>query len=211
MNLIREAEALTDAMLLAILLDPDRTMPFDPKGLAHRLLGRFGGFRGLLKAEHAAFAEEAQIDATRVAVLAALGQILNRYLDEEIAATEFIGHSRDVERVIAARYRDLDREALIVLYLNTRHLVISVEEMFRGTLNSAAVFPREIMKRALLLNAASLVAVHNHPSGNPAPSSEDRQVTRDLKQACGLFDISLLDHIIVGGNECFSFAEHRLL
>ena len=73
------------------------------------------------------------------------------------------------------------------------------------------MLPQEIVRRALQLNAAAMVAVHNHPSGNPAPSPDDRQVTRELQQACGLMDISLLDQIVIGGNDCFSFAEHRLL
>ena len=79
------------------------------------------------------------------------------------------------------------------------------------TLNSSTVFPREIVRRALQLNAAAMVAVHNHPSSNPAPSADDRQVTRELQRSCGLMDILLLDHIVIGGNDCFSFAEHRLL
>ena len=98
-----------------------------------------------------------------------------------------------------------------MVFLDTRHHVLAVEEMFQGTLNSATVFPREIVRRALQLNAAALVAVHNHPSGNPSPSPDYRQVTRELQRACGLLDISLLDHIVIGGNDCFSFAEHRLL
>ena len=91
-----------------------------------------------------------------------------------------------------------------MVFLDARHHVLTVEEMFQGTLNSATVFPREIVRRALQLNAAAIVAAHNHPSGNPSPSADDRQVTRELQRACGLMDISLLDHIVIGGNDCSS-------
>jgi DNA repair protein RadC len=134
-----------------------------------------------------------------------------RYMAEEINQGPFVGHSRDVQRLLSGRFRDLDRETFAVVFLDTRHRILAVEDMFQGTINSATVFPREIVKRALQLNAAAIVAVHNHPSGNPEPSSDDRQVTRALQRACGLMDISLLDHVIIGGNDCFSFAEHQLL
>ena len=147
----------------------------------------------------------------KVATLKALAAVTVRYLAEEMQRGPFIGHSRDVQRLLCGRFRDRDREVFAVVFLDTRHHVLAVEEMFQGTLNSAAVFPREIVRRALQLNAAAMVAVHNHPSGNPAPSPDDRQVTRELQRACGLMDISLLDHIVIGGNDCFSFAEHRLL
>ena len=97
-----------------------------------------------------------------------------------------------------------------MVFIDTRHHVLAVDEVFLGKFNSATVIPREIVRRALQLNAA-MVAVHDHPSGNPSTSADDRQVTRELQRACGLMDISLLDHIVIGGNDCFSFAEHRLL
>jgi len=122
----------------------------------------------------------------------------------------FIGHSRDVQRLPCARFRDRDREVFAVVFIDTRHHVLAVDEVFLGKFNSATVIPREIVRRALQLNAA-MVAVHDHPSGNPSTSADDRQVTRELQRACGLMDISLLDHIVIGGNDCFSFAEHRLL
>jgi DNA repair protein RadC len=89
--------------------------------------------------------------------------------------------------------------------------VLAVEELFRGTINTASVFPREVVRRALDLGSAAIVAVHNHPSGNPEPSAEDRRVTDDLRKACQLLDITMLDHIIVGSNGYFSFADKRLM
>ena len=114
-----------------------------------------------------------------------------------------------MQRLLCSRFRD--REVFAVVFLDPRHHVLTVEEMFEGTLNSVTVFPWDIVRRALHLNAAAIVAVHNHPSGNPSPSADDRQVTRELQRACGLLDISLLDHIVIGGNDSFSFVEHRLL
>ena len=114
-------------------------------------------------------------------------------------------------RILAQRYRDLDQEIFSVVFLDTKHRVISIEELFRGTINTASVFPREIVKRALNLGAAAIIAVHNHPSGNPEPSNEDKRVTTDLKSACALMEIALLDHVVVGSNNYFSFADRGIL
>lgn len=204
------AEALSDAELLAIFLrvGVKGTSVVD---LSRQLLATFGGFRGLLKASDQELRGIKGLGAAKIATLKAIAALTVRYMAEEMNQGPFIGHSRDVQRLLSGRFRDMGREIFAVVFLDTRHHVLAMEDMFQGTINSATVFPREIVKRSLQLNAAAIVAVHNHPSGNPEPSSDDRQVTRELQRACGLMDISLLDHIIIGGNDCFSFAEHQLL
>ena len=102
-------------------------------------------------------------------------------------------------------------EELRVLYLNNQNQLIAGETLFTGTINRTEVHPREVIKRALYHNAAAVVLAHNHPSGEVTPSKADRLITERLVQALGLVDIRVPDHLIVGGNQVFSFAEHGLL
>jgi len=102
----------------------------------------------------------------------------------------------------------LEHEVFTVLFLDNKHRLIAAENMFRGTIDGASVYPREVAKRALQLNAAALILSHNHPSGNCTPSQADRQITNKLKDAVGLFDIRVLDHIIVSLSDSYSFAEN---
>ncbi|ECG5644803.1 DNA repair protein RadC, partial [Salmonella enterica subsp. enterica serovar Poona] len=101
----------------------------------------------------------------------------------------------------------LEREEFMVLYLNNQHRLLAHETLFTGTINRTEVHPREVLKRALHFNAAAVMLAHNHPSGDPAPSPEDRAITERLVQALNLVDIRLLDHLVVGGMEIVSFAE----
>jgi DNA repair protein RadC len=105
----------------------------------------------------------------------------------------------------------LEYEVFQVIYLDTQHRVISSEEAFRGTVNQTAVYPREIVKRALQLNAAALVVSHNHPSGELEPSNSDHLLTKHLKEALQTVDVRLLDHIIVAANKTLSFSERGLI
>ena len=147
----------------------------------------------------------------KIATLRAIREISERWLKEEAQQGGFIECSQDVLDLLAHKFRDLQQEIFSVIFLNTKHRVLAVEELFHGTINTASVFPREVVKRALRLGAAAIVAVHNHPSGNPEPSAEDRRVTEDLKKVCQLMEISLLDHIVVGSNGHFSFADKRMI
>jgi DNA repair protein RadC len=104
-----------------------------------------------------------------------------------------------------------EHEAFCVLYLTSQHQVIAFEELFRGTIDSAAVYPREVIKAALAHNAAAVIFAHNHPSGVAEPSSADRRITERLVAGLALLDIRVLDHMIIGGTTVFSFAEQGLL
>ncbi|WP_174626794.1 JAB domain-containing protein [Candidatus Methylobacter favarea] len=105
----------------------------------------------------------------------------------------------------------LEREVFYCLFLDNRHRVITAECCFQGTIDGAMVYPRELVKRALALNAKALILAHNHPSGLAEPSQADRAITRRLIEALGLVEVKVLDHFIIGGAEQFSFAEHGLL
>ena len=103
------------------------------------------------------------------------------------------------------------REKFVVCFLNSQNAILATEVLFEGTLDSSAVYPREVVERVLTLGAGSIIIGHNHPSGNISPSASDRAVTKKLKTALDAIDISLLDHIIVGGKQFFSFSDHHLL
>lgn len=105
----------------------------------------------------------------------------------------------------------LEHEAFYCLFLDNQHRVLKAECCFQGTIDGANVYPREVVKRALLINAKAVILAHNHPSGLAEPSEADRAITRRLIDALGLVDIRVLDHFIIGGTEHFSFAEHGLL
>jgi DNA repair protein RadC len=206
----RGADALSDAELLAIFLrvGVKGTNVLD---LARQLLQTFGGLRGLFKATETELRSIKGLGTAKIATLRAISALNQRVLEERIQRERFIECSNDVHALLAHKFRDLNQEVFSVVFLDTKHRVLSIEEMFHGTINTASVFPREVVKRALDLGSAALIAVHNHPSGNPEPSREDRQVTEDLKNACRLMEISLLDHLIVGSNAYFSFADRKII
>lgn len=116
-----------------------------------------------------------------------------------------------VKEYLRTKLVGFEHEVFAVLFLNTRHQLIEYVEMFRGTIDSASVYPREVVKEALRFNAAAVIFSHNHPSGNPEPSRNDKAITRRLKEALGLIEIRTLDHIIVAGNTTVSLAEQGLL
>ncbi|MBY6207473.1 MULTISPECIES: JAB domain-containing protein [Halomonas] len=107
--------------------------------------------------------------------------------------------------------QDYEHEVFSAIFLDTQHRVIQFEELFRGTIDAANVYPREVVKQALAHNAAVVILVHNHPSGEPEPSDTDRRITQHLKEALGLVDVKVIDHIVVGSEGCESFAERGFL
>ena len=122
-----------------------------------------------------------------------------------------IQHSKDAEDFIIASLRDYQQEVFAALFLDNKHRVIQFEYLFYGTINTASVYPREVVKRALFHNAAAMIIAHNHPSGIAEPSESDKEITLFLKKALALIDIQLLDHLIVGDSLAISLAERGLL
>lgn len=121
---------------------------------------------------------------------------------------QFFTSATDVKSYLKIQFSSMEYESFRVMFLNSAHGLISCEELFRGTINQAAVYPREVVKTALAFNAAAIVLSHNHPSGNANPSEADRQITKRIVDAMGLVDIRVLDHIVIAGGEVYSFAEH---
>lgn len=132
-------------------------------------------------------------------------------LDGRIRKPEsYLSSPTDTKNYLKLKLAEVEHEVFGVLFLDTRHGVIKYEELFRGTVDSASVYPREVVKAALAVNASALIIAHNHPSGVSEPSLADQAITRRLKEAMALVDIRLLDHLVVG-NDITSFAERGLL
>lgn len=134
---------------------------------------------------------------------------------EAIIGERFVrsGHfskPEDAKRFLVHKLGTKEYEVFSVVFLDNQHRVIAFEAMFRGTINATSVYPREVVKRALALNANAVLVAHNHPSGLPEPSRADQDITFKLKAALDLVEIRLLDHIVVGGTETYSFTEHGL-
>jgi DNA repair protein RadC len=206
----RGANALSDAELLAIFLRVG-VRGKNVVELARQLIRQFGGLRGLFRASASELRSLKGMGNAKIATLQAIAEINRRWLEEKISRTEFLECAQDVYRLLEQRLRDRDHEIFAIVFLDTKHRVLAIEELFHGTIDSASVFPREIVKRALDLGAAAIIAVHNHPSGVPEPSQEDQKITRELKAACLLMDLRLLDHLVIGANTFHSFAEKNQL
>jgi len=134
-------------------------------------------------------------------------------LDRRLRTTDdvFISNPEDTRHYLSLKLAEREAEVFCVMFLTNRHRVIACEEMFQGTIDGASVHPREVVKRALQLNAAAVCLAHNHPSGVSEPSRADEAITRRLRDALALVDICVLDHLIVGGQEITSLAERGLL
>jgi DNA repair protein RadC len=209
--LARGAAALSDAELLALLL---RT---GVKGtnvlvLAGSILDRFGGFAALL---NAGLDDLKQIKGlggqAKRAELAAVLEVARRALAQRLARQPVFDHPTTVRDYVALHLRELPHESFAALFLDAQHRLITMEALFRGTLTQTAVYPREVVKRALALNAASVILAHNHPSGVAEPSRADEHLTQTLRQALALIDVRVLDHLVVGREGVVSFAERGLL
>lgn len=116
-----------------------------------------------------------------------------------------------VKDYLITHFSNREHEVFSCLFLDNQHRLIAFEELFRGTIDGAHVYPREVVKRALQLNAAAVIFAHNHPSGSPDPSQADKSITSKLQHALAVVDIRVLDHIIVGGGNAYSFAENGLI
>lgn len=208
--LSRGASALSEAELLAILLQTG-TAGRSALDVARALLEEFRTLRGLLTAERRAVVGVRGLGDARYALLQAALELARRHYAELMQAGPALSNPRATREFLRARLRDRDHEVFCCLFLDNRHRVICFEEVFRGTLDGASVHPRDVVKLALARNAAAVILAHNHPSGVAEPSQADELITARLRDALGLVDIRVLDHIVVGDAACVSFAERGLL
>lgn len=204
------AHVLSDAELLALFLRTGRRGA-TAVDVARDLLTRFGGLRPLLDSEQGALCGAPGVGpAKAVQILAAL-ELGRRYLESTLQREAVLSSPEQTRLFLKARLRPYAHEVFACLFLDNRHRVIRFEELFGGTIDGASVYPREVVKRALHHNAAAVIFAHNHPSGVAEPSPADRAITQRLREALGLVDVRVLDHLVVGDGEVVSFAERGLL
>ena len=206
----RGASALSDAELLAIFL---RTGVAGKSAvdLSRELLHHFGSLRSLLSASKKEFCCALGLGEAKYCLLQAVLEMASRHTAEELSEVSVLDNVALVKRLAKSRLSSLEHEVFAVFFLDSQHQLLEFEVLFRGTLDGASVHPRELAKRALALNAGAVILAHNHPSGIATPSASDRDITRVLSDALGLLDIRVLDHIVVGAAEPFSFCEHGMI
>lgn len=183
----------------------------DVKPSAREALKKFGSLSGVLSAPVPKLKEIKGIGPKNALYLNLVHHVAARYLRDGARNKNFFGSSKAVFDYLFHSMRDLKREVFRVLFLNRKNELITDQDVFLGSLTGSAVYPREIMTQALECKAAALVFVHNHPSGDPSPSAEDRKLTKDLVWASQLLMIQVLDHVIIGNNTYYSFADDGLI
>jgi len=208
--LARGPTALADAELLALLL---RTgLPgHGVLQLAQALLDTFGGLPGLLHARPDDLKRIKGLGPAKRAEIAAVLEIARRAIARDLSDRPVFQAPGQVRDFLALHLGALHHEVFSVLFLDSQHRMLALEEMFRGTLTQTSVYPREIVRRALELHAAAVILAHNHPSGVAEPSRADEYLTQQVKAALQLVDVQVLDHMIVAGGRVVSFAERGLL
>ena len=208
--LARGSQALADAELLALLLRTG-TRGVGVLELARQVLEECRGFGGLLGTSPARLAMLPGLGPAKRAELLAVMEIARRALAQPLVEAPVFTRPGLVKDYVALHLGGLAQEVFAVLFLDSQHRLITMEKLFHGTLDQTGVYPREIARRVLELNAAAVVLAHNHPSGVAEPSRADEFVTQAVKNALQLVDVRVLDHLVVGRGQVTSFAERGLL
>ena len=204
------ANQLSNAELLAILLGsgtPGKTAV----DLSRDLIQHFGSLRDIFTASYRDFSAFPGLGLSKYSHCQAAIELNRRQLQESLERSCVISDPNYAKNFLIAQLRDYRQEVFSCLFMDNRHRLIQFEHLFFGTINSTNVYPRTLIQRGLFHNAAAVIIAHNHPSGVPHPSQSDQDVTKSLKKALEMIDIRLLDHMIVGDNQIYSFAEAGLL
>jgi len=204
------ADALSDAELLAIFLRVG-VVGKSAVDLARDLLSQFGSLNGIFAATEHELSQVHGIGTSKYVQLQAIFEMSRRALNEQLQARDVFQSPQQVRNYLVLKLGALTREVFMVLFLDAQNRLHAAEELFNGTLTQTSVYPREMVKRAIHHNAASVIFAHNHPSGVAQQSAADELITQQLKQALALIDVRVLDHFIVAGNQTLSFAERGLL
>ena len=208
--LSKGAASLSDAELLAIFLRTGRQGK-TAIDLSRDLLTEFDGLRGMVEADSGKFCLTRGLGLAKYSQIQAAIELGKRYLQENLVGKDVLTSPNDTKDFLVAQLRAYQHEVFACLFLDNRHQIISFDEMFKGTIDGASVYPREVVKHALARNAAAVIFAHNHPSGVAEPSLADKNITQRLQEALKLVDIRVLDHFIIGDNTAVSFAELGLL
>lgn len=204
------AQTLSDAELLAIFLRTG-VKGCDVVTLARQLLNSFGSISAIYKASVEEFCQLHGLGKAKYVQLQACLEMTKRFLDEELKHGVSLSSSEQSKKFLIGQLRNETREVFAVLFLDNQHQVIKFKQLFFGTINMSAVYPRVVVEHALSYQSSAVILAHNHPSGVAESSHADQQITKQLQQALALLDIKVLDHMIVAGPQCYSFAEHGLI
>lgn len=206
----RGAASLSDAELIALVIRSG-LRGIGAVGLGQRLIDRHGSLAAVLASSAEGLATMPGLGPAKAAALVAAIELARRASLERLEGRTLLDRPQAVREFLGLLLAGRDQEVFVVLFVDSQNRLIRPDEMFRGTLGQTAVYPREIVKRALDLQAAAVILAHNHPSGVAEPSQADIGLTQALKQALSSVGISVLDHVIVGGARSYSFAEHGRL
>ncbi len=201
-------EAFTDAEVLELLLILG-TPRKDCKEQARALLHHFGSLPNVLEASAPEIQEVKGVGPNNSFAIHFLHAVARRYLKHRLQEKHYLRSSQQVTEYLIHSMRDLQHEVMTAIFLDSSHAIVDTQIIARGTVASNTIYPRELVKLALELNASAMVIAHNHPSGNLEPSKQDYQLTRTLYLACSFMNIRLLDHLIIGqSDKTYSFADH---
>lgn len=183
----------------------------DCKQTAKAALKKFKTLRGVLEASDDKLKEIKGIGPKNIFGIKIVQAVSRRFLKEKAMEKPIMNSSGAVYDYLYHSMRDLKKEIFKVMFLNMKNEIIEIENLFEGTINMSSVYTREVIKKAIYFDAARLILVHNHPSGNPEPSQSDIDITKKLIKACETMDIRILDHIIVGDNQYYSFTNEGIM
>ena len=180
----------------------------DCKGEAKALIKRFNTLQGVIEAPSDQLQEIKGIGPKNIFGIKFVRAVAERYLQKKLIKKDPIRSSKELFDYLYHSLRGKKREIFKVVFLDAQNRIIAIEDLFEGTLTASSVYPREVVQTALRYHAAGLFLVHNHPSGEPMPSREDKRITRELIHACRVMGITIHEHLIIGDNAYFSFADH---
>jgi DNA repair protein RadC len=180
----------------------------DCKPQAKEALKRFRSLPGVLEASTGELCTIRGIGSKNVLGIKLIKAVADRYLERRLVKQEPLSNSKDLFDYLQHTIGDKSRECFMALFLDAKNRVIQAENLFQGTLTASAVYPREVIHAALTHRAAALIFAHNHPSGDPSPSSDDSALTRRLVFACRAMGITVHEHLVIGNNTYYSFADH---
>lgn len=206
-KLIRKGpEHLSDAELITLFL---RTGTHDKNAMdiARELLNKFGSLTGLLNSQKDELMQTPGIGVAKYSTLQAILEIAKRCLLDEIVGKDVLKNTKITQHYLKARLSQSDKELFFVLFLNNRNEIIGEQILASGTIDSASIYPREVVKACLFENAAAVIFAHNHPSGSLTPSNADQKITKDLIEALNTVDIRVFDHVIVSSQGTVSMTE----
>jgi len=183
----------------------------DVKPIAKTLIDRFGGLAGVLDADGEELSKIKGVGEMSATLISLVRELYSTYLAENMKRGDVLSSPESVLKFARVRLAGLTNEAFMVIFLNVKNEVLDYTLLHEGTIDSVAIYPRRIIETALSKHAAGIILVHNHPSGNPAPSREDKALTSEITSAARTLDIRVLDHIVVGKAGYFSFLENNIL